>query len=296
MPIPLPSTWYRRKRLAWTVCFGAIILAIALTAAIPRDFVEHRIGMAILECFTLGFVVFGGIGVYLTTATCWRRSASAVELTRLRSGTHAVAVWNLRLASIARSLSFFFLAVTLISFPLLFDFSSASENWWSYRARAFGRVSPFFGVLLLTWTIGRLIRKRRALGVGLSPDGLYYWSQLGCCFYAWDWIREVHPRIAGSPYLDLTVVEPKDRGRDPEENFLGRLAWFRKRNRQIELHPLRVNPGVVYLTVVFYRRHPEHRHELSTMDGVRRIQNLDFGDLVHELETTGTLRAVADHA
>lgn len=296
MAIPLPSAWYRRKRVAWTVCLGAIILAAALTAAISRDFIEHDTGMAILECFALGFVVFGGIGIYLTTATCWRRPASAVELTQLLSGAHAVAVWNLRIASIARSLSFFFLAVTLISFPLLFDFSSASENWWSYRARAFGRVSPFFGVLLLTWTIGRLIRKRRALGVGLSPDGLYYWSQLGCCFYAWDWIREVHPRIAGSPYLDLTVVERKDRGRDPEENFLGRLAWFRKRNHQIELHPLRVNPGVVYLTVVFYLRHPELRHELSTMDGVRRIQNLDFGDLVHELETTGTLRAVADHA
>jgi hypothetical protein len=51
---------------------------------------------------------------------------------------------------------------------------------------------------------------------------------------------------------------------------------------------------VVYLAVVFYLRHPELRHELATMEGVQRIQRLDFAEVVDELETTGTLRAMVD--
>ncbi|HEY8456300.1 MAG TPA: hypothetical protein VIL34_11935, partial [Actinopolymorphaceae bacterium] len=87
------------------------------------------------------------------------------------------------------------------------------------------------------------------------------------------------------------VIEPDSHPADPEENWVAQLHSYRRKSTRLSVNQLAVNPGVAYIALVFYHRHPECRHELATNEGVTRIQKLDFPDLIKELEKTGTLRS-----
>lgn len=294
--IPWPTEWRHIRRTKIVLIGAAAMLIFILAPLTIYAYTMHDVGrLLVISLFSISLSL-AGVVAYLTTGTCSNRTSSAAQLVRLLDGTFATTMRDLRTASVLSSVMLLLFSCAFITLPALMELYTGMSTRQEARLRTLSLVSPLPGVLLLAWVFSRMMRKRALLGVGLSPAGIYHWSDFGCCFYAWDWIAGVQPASLGVPRIELTVVEPEDRGRDPEENFLGQLQWFRRRNRRIEVHHLRVNPGAVYLAVVFYLRHPEHSHELSTMDGVRRIQNLDFGNLVHELETTGTLRATAEPA
>lgn len=266
-----------------------ILLWVVFSAFYEKDYYFFLL-LALLVCA----VTIWAVLLYLTTGTCWRRGSSRVRLSRLRDGRLAVTMWNRRSFAILEPLAYLWLGMTLICHPFLMAMIPPSGTRADARLRALAFVAPVLGVMALCCAFSRLVRRRGQLGVGLSPKGIYHWSQFGCCFYAWEWIKDVLTIALGYPRLDLIVAEPQGIQLNPEENFIASWPIFRRRNRRIELHYLDVNPGVVYLAVVFYLRHPELRHELATMEGVQRIQRLDFAEVVDELETTGTLRAMVD--
>ncbi|HEY6740273.1 MAG TPA: hypothetical protein VI076_15625 [Actinopolymorphaceae bacterium] len=135
---------------------------------------------------------------------------------------------------------------------------------------------PLFATYFAVYLVSPLIRKRRGVGIGLSPDGIYHWSWLGCCFYSWDWIVDVRASGRLAPDIALIVSEPEHRPGNPEESWISNIGRFRERCRTINAGYLKANPVVAYAALKYYLDHPERRQELATDEGVRRIGQLDF--------------------
>ncbi len=182
------------------------------------------------------------------------------------------------------------LAIGFLAFPLLMNHVPESGTWRDARQRASAPFMPIAGVAMLGWSMARVVRKRGELGVGLSPDGVYHWAWLGCCFYSWDWIRGVYPTGRHAPLVELDVAEPSVRPDNAEENWVAQLDSHRRKSTKLMTHHLAVNPGAAYIALVFYHRHPELRHELASDAGVTRIQKMDFPELIKEIEDHGALR------
>ncbi|REF35325.1 hypothetical protein DFJ64_0701 [Thermasporomyces composti] len=294
MYIPLPRAWVLSYKHGKRILPTLAVLAMASLWVAIFYFREREFYNLLLVFLLMGGIVVGGVTSYVTVGTCWRRGSSGVRLSRLRDGMFAVTMWSRPAFTISASLAYAWLGVALVSHPFVMAMIPSSGTRTDAQLRALGYVSTVVGLIFLCFACSRIVRKRGQLGIGLSPEGVYHWSHFGCCFYRWESIIDILPVVVRSPRIELVVVEPAGRQRNPEENFLASWLIFRRRNRRIELHYLDVNPGVVYLAVVFYLRHPELRHELATMEGVQRIQRLDFAEVVDELETTGTLRAMVD--
>lgn len=70
--------------------------------------------------------------------------------------------------------------------------------------------------------------------------------------------------------------EPIQRPVNPEESWLGRTDFFRRRRTRIEVGYLAVNPALAFYALRFYHRHPELRSELGTQAGLERLRSGDL--------------------
>lgn len=294
--VPRPTSWIQGYRQGKRLVPALVVIYAILLSGIVTSYRDQNYYSSLLFALIAGVFTFWGLLVYSATRLCWQRGSSTVHLSRLRGGELAATIGNRRLFVILESLAYAYLGVTLVSFPFVMAMIPSSGTRTDARLRLLALAMPVFGVVALCWASGWLIRRRGELSVGLSPEGLYHWSRFGCCFYAWEQIRNVLPVALAYPTLDLVVVDPKKRKSKPEENFLAAWPIFRRYSRRIGLQYLNVNPCVVYLAIVFYLRHPELRHELASSDGVRRIQKLEFAEVLDELEATGTLRVASERS
>ena len=294
MYVPWPKIWMRlqnRGSLILTVlaiyCSGGALLGLGGLAS------GHP-GLGTVVLLVAGSVGVLGMAGYLTAGTCARRGTGAVSSIRLRSVGDATYFATPRTASIVATTGYVFLAVTMLLYPWLVASMPVSGSWQDARMRSVAPMVGIAGAVLLGWVLGRVVAKRRELGVGLSPEGVYHWAWHGCCFYAWDWVVGIQPFLRGGALVRLDVVEPNVRSGNAEENWMAQSRSYRRKCTKLAASALTVNPGAAYIALVFYHRHPELRDELGGEKAVTRIQKMDFPDLVRELETTGLLRPRPD--
>jgi hypothetical protein len=177
----------------------------------------------------------------------------------------------------AAKVSYLFLSVVgltaLWSWPVLAWLIPPDGSRSDSRLRLFAFVAPIFGLYFLGVLCSRLVRKRKEMGLGLGPDGIYYWTWFGCCFVAWDWIARINVASRTGPGAQLIAGEPLELPPNPEENWVARhFDRFRRKKHLINLGYLAVNPAIAYHALRFYHAHPEHRAELSTNAAVERIR------------------------
>ena len=167
--------------------------------------------------------------------------------------------------------------VTLEMWPVLAWLIPPDGSRADSRFRFLAPVAPFFGLYFLGILGSRLVRKRKEMGLGLSPDGIYYWTWFGCCFVAWDWIARINLASRTGPGAQLIAGEPLELPPNPEENWIARhINRFREKKHLINLGFLAVNPAVAFHALRFYHAHPERRSELCTDAAIQRIKQGDL--------------------
>jgi hypothetical protein len=287
MDLPWPRIWSRFRNHGWPILLALstsvvliVVAALWLTSGNP---------------YALPLLLFGGAicilvtASYITTGTCARRGVGAVVRIRLRTGQSAVLLPTLRAATLLMAIGLFLMSVPMVFFPWLMERIPVSGSWRDSQLRAWEPLMVVGGLALLGWLVCRLLRKRPELGIGLSPEGVYHWSWMGACFYPWECIVSVRPTAYRAPLVDLAVREPNDRLANAEENWISNAQAYRRKLTRLLVTALAVNPGAAYLALAFYHSHPELRHELAGEKAVTRIRNLDFPELIKELERTGDL-------
>jgi hypothetical protein len=140
-------------------------------------------------------------------------------------------------------------------------------------------ITPVPAVPIVVLLVARVVRWRKPLGLGLSPEGVYHWSWFGCRFFPWDAITAVRAIERRGPTVELVVSGDDDRERDPADSWLVVLSSFRKSMRYVNAGYLAVDPALAYHGLRFYHEHPDHRHELATDAGIERLRHADFPHL-----------------
>jgi hypothetical protein len=292
MYVPWPTIWRRFRNRGSLVLIGLIFFVAVCLLLTVAVFTTGNPWLSLL--ILLFTVTFGTLGVssYLTTGMCAQRGSGAVLRISLRDDRSAIFLPTLKAATALVTIACVVLSAALLFFPWLMDRVPTDGTWRDAQLRAWAPGMPIFGVLMLGWSLlGRIVRKRGALGIGLSPEGSYHWARFGAYFYAWDSITKIRPTAHGAPRVELDVDEPSVRPDNAEENWVAKLPSARRSNQKLAVTGLVVNPGVAYIALVFYHRHPELRHELAGEAAVTRIQKMDFPELIRELEARGELRS-----
>ena len=293
MYVPWPTTWSRFRNRGGLILTVLIVYALVAAFLILVLFANGNPSAALIVLQFAGVTLVGGVAAYGSTGLCSNRGTYAFRRARLRNGTFAIVLPAMKSLPVIMLGFFALLAVLLFTFPWLIEHSQLTNSWRSAYLRSWAPFAPILGVSAVIWSLGSVVRKRWNLGIGLSPEGVYHFAWFGACFYRWDWIRAIRPIAPSSPQIVLDVIEPDSCPADPEENWVAQLHSYRRKSTTLSVNQLAVNPGVAYIALVFYHRHPECRHELATDDGVTRIQKLDFPELIRELEKTGRLRSRA---
>lgn len=178
-------------------------------------------------------------------------------------------------------------------FPLAIDPTQTvtypRHDWVMFAAP----IMPIFCLYFLAYLMSPIIRRRKRLGLGLAPDGIYHWTWFGCCFYRWEWVTGIRPVGKFGYVVKLAPwTEPDERSENAEENFAGRSRWYRRRvGIRIVVGGLNCHPALAYYALHYYSRHPEHREELGTGIATKRMRQVDFGDVSNEIATYGDVRA-----
>ncbi len=172
--------------------------------------------------------------------------------------------------------SYLLLSVTSLvafgSWPVFAWLVEPDGSYGEARFRLLAPVAPIFGLYFLAVLCISAVRKRKELGLGLAPEGIYSWTWFGCCFFAWDWISAIHLSSRTGPGANLIVHEPLPLPRIREENWIARLNNFRRKKERLNFGFLAINPAIAYHALRFYHQHPEHRAELSTDTAVERVR------------------------
>lgn len=274
-----------RRRLiwpeAWQSLAGRTSVGIVVTLVVAAFLVaigvsaDQRVDTAFALVGALCFAILG-VYSYLTTVGAQRRNRDHVGVAAVES-TSNVAFMN---QSRVVAMSYLALALTLaalfVLLPTLVDQLSRTGSWNDLRLRSLAGYSPIFALYSVALLLSPVVRRRRPLGLGLSADGVYHWTWFGSCFFAWDWITEVSPAAGRELGVQLAVCEPDNRSSNPEENWLGRASFFRRKKTRIQVGYLAVNPAVAFYALRFYHRHPELRSELGTEAGVQRMRSGDL--------------------
>lgn len=291
MYVPWPTTWSRFRNRGGLILTILIVYTLVPAFLILVLFANGNPSAALILLQFAAVTLLVGVGAYSSTGLCSNRGTYEFRRARLRNDAFGIALPALKSIPFILLGFYALLAVLLFSFPWLIEHSQLTNSWRSALLRSWAPFAPIFGVFATIWSLGSVVRKRWNLGIALSPEGVYHFAWFGTCFYRWEWIRAIRPIAPSSPQVVLDVIEPDSHPADPEENWVAQLHSYRRKSTRLSVNQLAVNPGVAYIALVFYHRHPECRHELATNEGVSRIQKMNFPELIKELERTGTLRS-----
>jgi hypothetical protein len=293
MYVPWPTIWGRFHNRGSLVLFPLIFFVAACLFLAVAVFATGNPWLSLLILlFTVAFGILG-VSSYITTGTCAGRGSGAAYPTTLRSDGSATFLPTLKAATAIVTLGCLVTSLSMVGFPWMMDRVPSDGGWRDSQLRVMAPIVMILGILLLGWVVSGVARKRWALGIGLSPHGVYHWSWTGSCFYAWDWIIGVRATAQRAPGVELELAEQNVHSIDAEENWLAKFHSYRRKMARLPVAGLAVNPGVAYIAMVFYHRCPELRHELATAAAVTRIQKMDFPELIRELEDRGQLSPTA---
>jgi len=287
-----PQVWEslvrKRRRAAVTIIPALVVLLVACGVFLIR-IDEAPTGYLAFACLPL--LLAGGFYGHATAVNCRDLETSLVSLDHI-SGPEPDAV---TLAQSSRATVAYRLMVVAGVLAVAFLMFLA-DDITPYGAPAIlvvklAPLMPLLVVVPVATLFSRVVRKRKQLGLGLSPRGVYTWTWFGCCFFDWEWIADVRAIERRQLLIELDVHEPLQRPLNPEENWIGQVDLFRRRRTKIQAGFLAVNPAAAFYALCFYHRHPELRHELGTQAGVDRIRGLDFPDVYDEVRRYGDVKA-----
>jgi hypothetical protein len=236
--LPLPKVWrvarhkdkwYLYLGLAFTAAFSALMLATPPS----RD----SLGLVIGIGFTLVLVllladVFGIMKIVARRRAISERVRSIGLLKRSHQAIlipESIGMQILRIATVVILAAWFFggwLFGDIVSDASGFRGAIGGALWNLYVF-----LGPVLAIAALATIPARFIlRKRPELGIGLSRDGVYYWTWFRCVHYRWEWVSEVVPSHSAAATL---VISEKDVWRDvrtdPEENWLADAERVRRK-------------------------------------------------------------------
>jgi hypothetical protein len=273
------------QRLVWPAAWQALAsrtsVGVVVTLSVTAFLVVLGITadrMVEVAFASVGAVLFAILATYayLTTLQAQRRSRDHIGVVAVGSSSSTTFMNQLLVIEMAYLAMALTAAALLFLVPSLVDQMPRTGTWNDMRLHSLARYSPVLACYSAALLLSPLVRKRRQLGLGLGSDGVYNWTWFGSCFFAWDWITEIRPSAGRELGVDLVVRVPDDRPSNPEENWLGRANFFRRRKSRIQVGYLAVNPAVAFYALRFYHRHPELRTELGTDAAAQRIR---AGDL-----------------
>jgi hypothetical protein len=284
-PLALPADWKPSVRRAWpTVALSAATLAILLALAVlsGQTNVPARTALLVLAVTLLPVVPVS----YVLLVDPWRRSSWNARLLELGTSSRTSTIVP---NSIVADFFVYVLCVAVLAFSAITAIFVRPMADANALLRTFATISPAVGLLALAVLVSPVLRKRRKLGLGMSPEHVRHWWWFGCYTFRWEWITDIRPATTGNPRIELLVDEPSDRPSDDEENWISRSRSFRRSKHVMVVGYLDVNPSAVYYALCFYHRHPELRHELGTEVSLERIERLDFEDLEAEVVKYGRI-------
>lgn len=282
-----PSAWEQRHR-RWQSLYVVFFLAFAALGGLGLISLALGAGArAVLVLAVVPFALLGGMVGYQTRIVSHRLDSSRCSPDELLDGERAVLIpigrrakgWSLAFSASA--------AGALLLAPLMIWRIPATGTYANVRLHSIAWILPIAGGLFLSVLLSWFVRRRKQMGLGLSPSGVYYWTWFGSCFFSWESIHRVRLTPGRDLVVSLEVAEPLSRPDNPEENWVGRLDFFRRSKQKIQAGYLGINPATTYYALGFYHRYPELRHELGTKQGVKRIQQADFPDLLTEVRRSG---------
>jgi hypothetical protein len=285
--VPLP--WEQPRRQANLVVAGSWALSGCFVAMTAASLAFRDFALSVFLAGALAILTCLAVGMHYIALQPWRRDATAARLLPLLATSRAAVF--MAYAHGARNSYYALMAGLLVLFstaPVLVHLVPPDGTWRGGSIRLLAPFIPILTLLPILTFAGKLVRKRRELGIGLAPDGLYHWSWLGCRFIDWDWIVGIHASPVSAPRIDLTLREPTLRPRNEEESWVTRLRVVRRPDN-VPAAFLNVHPNVAYYALWFYRRHPELRPELATEAGLERIKQMDFPDVIAEVREHGDI-------
>jgi len=272
-PLAWPAVWQSLVRMhCWVVLALTVMTVVFLLIASTAD----DIGSAVLAALGVLIYAFGAAFTFATSIRARRRTRSQIVLCESLTCLSGTFIKNSKAVELVYLSFSVAIGSLLFLLPLVVETMSLTDDWNSLRLRSVAQYSPVLALYPVLLLLSPVVRKRRQLGLRLAPDGVYYYTWFGSCFFAWDWIREIRPHGGKGLAVDLVVREPIQRPVNPEENWLGRTGFFRRRRTRIEVGYLAVNPAVAFYALRFYHRHPELRSELGTEAGLERLRSGDL--------------------
>jgi hypothetical protein len=287
--IKLPAPWIQPRTqssrgLAAMIGLVVFFLVADTLMLAFEEYTLFAVGLPLLGC-SISLLATTHHVVFLP----WRRNSAGVTRFPLLARNRSCAMVSY--AAGARNSYYALMAVLLVLFstaPLLVHLVPPDGTWRGGSIRLLAPFIPILTLLPILTFAGKLVRKRRELGIGLAREGLYHWSWLGCRFIDWDWIVGIHASPVSAPRINLTLCEPTLRPRNEEESWVTRLKVVRRPDN-VPAAFLNVHPNVVYYALWFYYKHPEFRSELETEAGVERIRRMDFSDVIAEVRERGDI-------
>jgi hypothetical protein len=251
-----------------------VTFAGLLIVGIPRAMQGNVEGVALLGlsqflAVALFAAVFGRVAPR-------RRGRGKVGLVNLRSSGSCTAMLSARSS---RALAYAFHASFLgivISVTVLARVVPMENTWASIRFQSVSQWAPVFAVYSICVMSSRIVRKRHELGLGLTPEGIYHWTWFGCSFFRWEAVLDIRAVSVNAPRIRLIIDGTVVQQADPEESWISRLSWFRRKKNLLDPMFLAVNPATSYEALRFYHQHPELRAELGTEASVERIRADNF--------------------
>lgn len=268
-----PRAWETGAARFFFTSAGSLVLFagfLVVSIQLARD--GNSGGFASLvfsQLFLVGLLAMLFSGRYVVR----RRGRDAVGLLRLHGGLRNATVMlcarSARNFAYAANLS---LLVLFVSLPVMVQAIPPDASWIDLRFRSVAPWAPVVGLYFVALLASGLVRKRRELGVGLSQDGIYHWSWFGCYFVPWSSVHDVEAVNMKVPRIRVVLRGDHLRSDDPEESWISRLSFFRRKKNLIDPMFLAVNPAVSYEVLRFYHQHPELRDELGSNTSVDRIR------------------------
>lgn len=228
--------------------------------------------------FLAAGAIFGVMSWFIVVAyvTCFQRGPNAVEVQ-----THGGFVGSVTIipnSKVARIADYAWRAVAFVGFSayLVRYFSMDRPDDWALTSFGMPFIALGFCICLLPGFFGRLFRRGRPMGLGLTKQGLYRWHRYGCSFFDWSQVTLVTTTGGRTDMsIELEFVDEKTAMQRPGESWIG--GKFRKAFNRTQAGLLAIHPALAYRTVQYYHLHWDSREELGTLASLERIKNADFG-------------------
>ncbi|MGH9199466.1 MAG: hypothetical protein ACRD1T_27515, partial [Acidimicrobiia bacterium] len=170
--MPWPRPWEHFVTKAKLVLVGAAAVAALFCYIGVRALDGGRTAEAAFSFLLLLVTLLAGVCGYITRISCRRRRRRLRLVNLDQSPGSAILVPNSRSATTSYLAFMLVLGLLFIATPILADLIPKTGTWREARFHAWPSFAPVFAVYPVALVLSFLVRGRRRLGLGLSPNGV----------------------------------------------------------------------------------------------------------------------------